>query len=540
MTATVCHAVQSCPTILTGAKPGELLRATVNGTGSDIMKEDTLFAEVCEHARGIAVLGSVEAVLGWDEQTMLPKRAAEHRGVQAAALASLLHHRWLDPGFGESLATLRESMQGNSHDPAVRCTIAKLWEDRERRLRMPPRLVEELASVGVAAQQAWVEARRCGDWSQLQPWLEKMFALKREQAACRAPELEPYDALLDEYEPGGRSAEIAERFARLREGIVPLVREVAAATTRPDMSVLEGSYPQAAQELFVRHVAEQIGFDFERGRLDTAAHPFCSSLGPSDCRITTRWDEKALVTSLYGVLHEAGHGLYEQGLPADWFGLPPGEAASLGIHESQSRLWENLVGRSSEFWQWCFPLAQKFFPTVFADVRTEQVHQAMLEVKPSMIRVEADEVTYNLHVMMRFDLERAVVSGDLTLAELPAAWTERFEHDFGLVPASDAEGVLQDIHWSAGLVGYFPTYTLGNIYAAELMAAAEHDLPNLRAGFAAGQFAELLHWLSERVHKHGRQQTSDALVEQAIGRPPAETALLESLRRRYGPAYGLS
>ena len=503
------------------------------------MDERGLFAKVCEHARGIAVLGSVEAVLGWDEQTMLPRGAAEHRGQQAAAIATLIHRRWLDPAFGEWLAALRESSLATGDDPEAACTISKLAEDRDRRLRMPPRLVEELASVGVSAQQAWVEARRRSQWSLLKPWLEKIFALKREQAACRAPDLDPYDALLDEYEPGGRSAEIAERFARLRAGIVPLVREVAAATTRPDVAVLQGHFPADAQQRFVRQVAEHIGFDFERGRLDTAAHPFCSSLGPRDCRITTRWDEKALVTSLYGVLHEAGHGLYEQGLRDELFGLPPGEAASLGIHESQSRLWENLVGRSLEFWQWCLPLAREAFPGVFANARAEQVQQAMLEVKPSMIRVEADEVTYNLHVMMRFDLERAVVSGDLSLADLPAVWNERFEKDFGLVPASDAEGVLQDIHWSAGLVGYFPTYTLGNIYAAELMAAAERELPGLRAGFATGNFAELLGWLAKRVHALGRQLSSDELVEAAIGRPATEERLLDSLRSRYGQAYGL-
>ena len=303
-------------------------------------------------------------------------------------------------------------------------------------------------------------------------WLEKVFALKREQAACQRPDLDPYDSLMDDYEPGGRWTVVAERFARLREAIVPMVRACVESPRRPDDALMRRRYPLDAQRRFVRAVAEQIGFDFDRGRLDTTDHPFCSTMGPDDCRITTRWDEHFLPTALFGVLHEAGHGLYEQGLPRDWFGLPPGEAASLGIHESQSRLWENLVGRSPEFWEWCFPLAREAFPDALGDATAAAVHESLLAVEPSFIRVEADEVTYNLHVMLRFDLERAVIHGELPVADLPAAWNERFEKDFGRRPPSDAQGVLQDIHWSAGLVGYFPTYTLGNIFSAQLMVAA--------------------------------------------------------------------
>ena len=306
-------------------------------------------------------------------------------------------------------------------------------------------------------------------------WLEKVFALKREQAACQRPDLDPYDSLMDDYEPGGRWTVVAERFARLREAIVPMVRACVESPRRPDDALMRRRYPLDAQRRFVRAVAEQIGFDFDRGRLDTTDHPFCSTMGPDDCRITTRWDEHFLPTALFGVLHEAGHGLYEQGLPRDWFGLPPGEAASLGIHESQSRLWENLVGRSPEFWEWCFPLAREAFPDALGDATAAAVHESLLAVEPSFIRVEADEVTYNLHVMLRFDLERAVIHGELPVADLPAAWNERFEKDFGRRPPSDAQGVLQDIHWSAGLVGYFPTYTLGNIFSAQLMVAANRE-----------------------------------------------------------------
>lgn len=263
-------------------------------------------------------------------------------------------------------------------------------------------------------------------------------------------------------------------------------------------------------------------------------------MGPNDCRITTRWDENALPTALYGVLHEAGHGLYEQGLPTEWYGLPPGEAASLGIHESQSRLWENLVGRSPEFWEWCFPVAREAFPQALSDATSAGVQRSLMVVRPSLIRVEADEVTYNLHVMMRFDLERAVVHGELAVADLPEAWNDRFAKDFGFRPPSDAEGVLQDIHWSAGLIGYFPTYTLGNIFAAQLMAAAVRQLPDVGGDIAAGRFAGLLAWLRQEVHAHGRQFDSATLVEQATGEPVSARWLVESLRRRYGAAHGFA
>jgi carboxypeptidase Taq len=500
---------------------------------------EELFAAACGHGRRAAVLASVEAVLGWDELTMMPAAAGSHRGEQAAAVAAAAHRVRTDPAQGDRLAALAEGPLATGGTPDQQATIRLLKRDFDKQARLPPRLVEELARTAVEAQQAWARARTESSWPLLEPWLRRMFDLKREQAACQLPGCDPYDALLDDYEPGGRWRDVAGRFERLRAGIVPLVQACVEARRKPDDEPLRRLYPIAAQQAFVREVAARIGFDFDRGRLDTTDHPFCSTLGPDDCRITTRWDERYLPTALFGVLHEAGHGLYEQGLRREWFGLPPGEAASLGIHESQSRLWENMVGRSPAFWAWCLPVARAAFPGVLGDVDAARLQESLLVVKPSFIRVEADEVTYNLHVMMRFDLERAVVHGDLPVADLPAAWSERFVRDFGLRPPRDAEGVLQDIHWSAGLIGYFPTYTLGNMFAAQLMAAADRELPGLPARFAAGTFTDLLDWLRRRVHAAGRTLDSDRLVEEATGRPPSESWLLESLRERYGPAYGL-
>ena len=501
--------------------------------------EAEAFAAACAQARRSAVLGSVEAVLGWDEQTMMPPAAAAYRGEQAAALAALAHRERTDPRQGERLARLAAGPLAEGGTPDEQATIRLLGRDFAKQARLPARLVEELARTRVEAQQAWVAARAASDWKLLQPWLDTMFALKREQAACQNPEMDAYDSLVDDYEPGANWRAIAERFAGLRAGLVPLVQACGAARQRPDDAVLRRRYPVEAQKRFVAQVAERIGFDFRRGRIDTTAHPFCSTLGPDDVRITTRWDERFLPTALGGVLHEAGHGLYEQGLRREWHGLPPGEAASLGIHESQSRLWENLVGRSRAFWEWCFPEAQAAFPEALADADAAAVHEALLTVRPSFIRVEADEVTYNLHVMLRFDLERAVIHGDLAVADLPTAWDERFAQDFGMRPPRAADGVLQDIHWSAGLVGYFPTYTLGNMFAAQLMAAAEERLPGLDRRFAAGDFGELLGWLRREVHAAGRTLAADRLVERASGRPVSESWLLDSLRRRYGAVHGL-
>jgi carboxypeptidase Taq len=469
----------------------------------------------------------------------MPPAGGGHRADQAAALAAVVHRDRIDPRQGERLERLLDDPRAREGTPQEQAAIRLLHRDFAKQARLPTRLVEELARTGVEAQQAWSRAREESSWAVLAPWLERMFALKREQAACQLPEADRYDSLMDDYEPGARWPAVAERFARLRAGIVPLVQACGAAKKRPSDALMRRRFPLESQRRFVREVAERIGFDFNRGRLDTTDHPFCTTIGPDDCRITTRWDEDFLPTAVYGVLHEAGHGLYEQGLPHEWFGLPPGEAASLGIHESQSRLWENLVGRSQAFWEWCFPLAQAAFPAALADADAAAVHESLLVVEPSFIRVEADEVTYNLHVMLRFDLERAVVLGELEVTDLPSAWNDRFEKDFGMRPPNDALGVLQDIHWSAGLIGYFPTYTLGNMFAAQLMDAAERDVGPLARQFATGQFAPLLGWMRHHVHATGRMLQSDPLVERATGRPVSETWLLESLRERYGVAYGL-
>jgi carboxypeptidase Taq len=364
-------------------------------------------------------------------------------------------------------------------------------------------------------------------------------SLKRHEAAALGSDGCAYDALLDEYEPGARSQNVALLFDALRRELVPLVTAILGSSRRPDASLLQGQYPLDLQRTFGEAVATAIGFNFQAGRLDTATHPFSVGIGPGDCRLTTRYDEHDFSEATFTILHETGHGLYEQGLDPTHQGTPMGDAVSLGVHEAQARLWENSVGRSRAFWQHFFPLAQRTFPDPLSGVATDDFYFAMNRVEPTLIRVSADEVTYNLHILVRFELEQALISGDLIVADLPAAWDEAYHRYLGLSPANDGEGCLQDGHWASGLVGYFPTYTLGNVFAAQLFEAARAALGDLDDSFARGDFAGLLGWLREKVHRQGSRYPAAGLIEYATGSPPHHGPLLAALRQRYSKLYGL-
>jgi carboxypeptidase Taq len=350
---------------------------------------------------------------------------------------------------------------------------------------------------------------------------------------------EPYDALIEDYEPGITSAIVARLFDALRRELVPLAARIAGAKARPDAGVLRRAVPPEGQRRFGELVAARVGFDFGRGRLDLGVHPCCTSLGPGDCRIGLRFDLRDFAGGVLTVLHELGHGLYEQGLDPRHYGTPVGEAASVGMDESQARLWENRVGRSRGFWQHFLPVAKERFPEALGDVGLDEFHFAINRVSPSLIRVHADEVTYNMHVMIRFELERALVSGNLPAAELPGAWKEAYARDLGVTPGDDAEGCLQDGHWADGLIGYFPTYTLGDVFAAQLFAQARQDLGDLEESFAQGEFAGLVRWLGERIHRQGGRYPSARLIEAVTGRPPDHRPLVQALRARYGALYRL-
>ncbi|NLY01189.1 MAG: carboxypeptidase M32 [Rhodopirellula sp.] len=499
-----------------------------------------LYENVCRHARETALLNSIESVLGWDERTMLPAAGGEHRADQMTLLAGMVHQRLIEPQYGDSLGQLAESPLAADPHSDSGATIRRLKRQHDKKVKLPQSLVEELARTSVLGQQAWQEARQNDDFAAMRPWLEKTFALKRQEADALGYADRPYDALLDDYEPEERTSHVAEVLRRLREELVPLVEAIRGSARRPDTSILRRTYPTDAQKAFGRQAAEQIGFDFQRGRLDVTAHPFCAGLGPNDCRITTRYNERFFNESFFGILHEAGHGIYDQGLRTDQYGLPLGEAISLGIHESQSRLWENLVGRSWPFWESFYPLAQQHFPAALGDVDPDDFYFAVNDVRASLIRVEADEATYNLHILIRFELEQALLDGDLPVADLPAAWNGKYRDYLGIEPSSDAAGVLQDVHWSAGLVGYFPTYSLGNLHSAQIFAAADAELGSLAQSFSQGEFQPLRQWLNEKIHQQGQRYSADELVMRITGKPLSHEPLMAHLRAKLGPLYGIA
>jgi carboxypeptidase Taq len=498
-------------------------------------KSENVRTRLYREIREITVLGSLGAVLGWDERTQMPAQGTELRAEQLSMLATLIHQRFTSPQIGQWLGELA-SLELDA-DTAV--NVREWRRDYDRATKLPAELVREQASTAVLAQQAWADARARSDFPAFEPWLTKTLGLKRQEADCVGFKAHPYDALLDEFEPGETAAAVAEMFVTLRDPLIDLTRRITESGRPVPAEILERSYPAAAQEALARKAAAAIGFDFTAGRLDVSLHPFCSGIGPGDTRMTTRYDEKYFGDAFFGVLHETGHGLYEQGLPQEHFGTPLASAVSLGIHESQSRMWENLVGRSRAFWTHFLPDTRAAFPAALSGVSDDDWVRAVNDVRPSFIRTESDETTYNLHILLRFELELAMISGDLSVADLPGAWNEKMQKFLGITPPDAARGVLQDIHWSGGAIGYFPTYTLGNLYSVQLFEKARTDLGDLDAMFAAGQFSPLLEWLRSNIHRHGRRYPARTLVERVTGKPPSSKPLLDHLQRKAAEVYGV-
>lgn len=503
-------------------------------------RAESAYEELVARMREAELLGSCASLLSWDEQTHLPPRGAEHRANQLALLAGLTHERKTDPRIGELLNEL-EAVSGDSDPEGERAVnVREIRRAYNRAVRLPKRLVEELSRTTSLAQQAWVEAKKNADFPTFLPWLTKIVALKREEAeAIGYGTGHRYDALLDDYEPGMTAAAVTAVFEPLRNELVKLVSLIQQSGRQAPVEILHRHYPQQAQRVLAESAAKYIGFNFEAGRLDESPHPFCSGIGPGDCRLTTRFHDHHFNAGFFGVLHEAGHGIYEQGLQTEAFGLPMGQACSLGIHESQSRLWENFVGRSRAFWEYFYPSAQQAFPIALKQVSLDDFYFAINDVRPSLIRVEADEVTYNLHIMLRLELELQLLSGDLPPAEVPTAWNTCVENYLGIKPPNDAVGCLQDIHWSGGLIGYFPTYALGNMYAAQFFEAAQDALGPLETLFQRGEFLPLKAWLNENIHRHGKRYPAARLVEVVTGRPLSAEPLIGHLRNKFSALYGL-
>ncbi|MBN2288339.1 MAG: carboxypeptidase M32 [Candidatus Glassbacteria bacterium] len=487
--------------------------------------------------REVALLESCSSLLQWDQETFMPGRGVDHRAEQLALLAGLAHRRFTDPLVGELLAACENGPAAPG--PAESVNLREIRRKYDKKTRLPCRLVEELAQTTTQAHPAWVEARKKSDFGSFSPWLKKIVALKREQAQALGWQDSPYDPLVDDFEPGETESSLSAIFSELCRGLAPLIEKIADSGRDPDTSFLSGIYPVKRQQEFGRDAAAACGFDFSSGRLDEVVHPFCTGIGPGDTRITASFDSSDFCRAFFGILHEAGHGMYDQGLDPEHYGAPLGEAVSVGLHESQSRIWENFVGLSRPFWEHFLPRARAAFPEALGRVSLDSFLRAVNRVAPSFIRIEADELTYNLHVILRFELESLLISGELDPAEVPAAWNERFRQLLGVEVPDDRRGCLQDTHWSNGIFGYFPTYCLGNLYAAQFFAKARRDIPGLDSSFARGSFSDLLAWLRENIHCHGMRFRAGELVEKATGKPLSTELLLAYLQEKYTALYNL-
>lgn len=500
----------------------------------------TAYDELIERIRDVKLLGSTAGLLSWDQETMLPPGGVEHRSRQLAQLARITHGMATDPRVGELLGTCEEDpeLTADPYSDAA-ANLREIRRTYDRATKLPSELVSEMAETRSVAKHEWAAARKNSDFSRFRPWLEKNLRLAREAADHYGWEGERWDALAEGFEPGMTAAGIAEIFTPLRDRLTTLVDELLGGPKRPSTVLREARLPIERQRAFVTDVIRRMGFDFERGRLDLAAHPFCSGSHPGDVRLTTRFKEDNVGDALAATMHEAGHGLYEQGLPAEHAGTPLGQVASLGLHESQSRMWENQVGRSAAFWRWCHPELLEHFGDPVSGLSVDDAYGGANVVERSLIRVEADEATYNLHIMVRFELERSMVGGDLDVGDVPDAWNERYRDYLGIDVPDDARGCLQDIHWAMGGFGYFPTYTLGNLYCAQLFEKARENVGDLDDRFARGDFAALKEWLNDNVHRHGARYPADVLCERVTGEPLGPDPLLRHLEGKLRPLYGV-
>jgi carboxypeptidase Taq len=476
----------------------------------------------------------------------MPAGGGIARAEQIATLEGLAHQKlvsdevehllakWIDPARSEAAES-----PADSWDEPSRALLRETWRDFSRAKKLPSDFVIRLSRECSLAQQAWASAREESRFSQFLPSLKTVLGLKRDEAHYLGYAKSPYDALLDTYEPGATVAQLTPLLARLRERLVPLLKRVQASTIIIDDSCLHRSFDQTKQVEFGRLVLTAMGYDFERGRLDLSAHPFTTSFHPTDVRVTTRVFEKDLPSCLFSCIHEGGHGLYDQGLDPRYYGTPLGESLSLGFHESQSRLWENCVGRSLPFWRCFYPMLQHTFPQQLADVPLEKFYAAINRAAPSLIRVEADELTYNLHIMLRVEIEQALIEGRAQAEDLPGLWNEKMQFYLGIMPEQDADGVLQDVHWSMGAFGYFPTYTLGNLYSVQFFEQAKQEMPTLNEDIEAGNLMPLRRWLEQKIHRWGRMFAPDHLARRVTGSEVDPEPFMRYLEEKYGALYRL-
>lgn len=475
-------------------------------------------ARTLAHYERLVDVSNASAILGWDQEVLMPPGGAEVRARTLAELSRISQELAGEKGFVGDVRALVETKA--ALEPRERRTVDLLERRVKDATAVPPELAAEFAVIKSHALEAWKAAREEGDFGRFEPHLTKVVDMNRRIARAKAGEKgEPYDALLDIYEPGATMAGIDPLLTELRDLTIGLVEKVQRSRARIDVGPLVGNFDPEQQRAFVEEVVTAIGIDMNRARLDVSTHPFCGGIGPDDVRMTGRYDPQDLRGGLFGAIHEAGHGLYEQGLDPKRARHPLGGAISMAIHESQSRLWENQIARSKPFWNHWLPKLKKRFADTLKGVELEDMWRAANRLGPSMIRVESDELTYNLHIVMRYELERGLVSGDLEPKDVPARWDHAMQDQLGITPADDTEGCLQDIHWAMGAIGYFPTYSLGNLYAAQFMETARNVMRNHDASIAQGDMFPLKAWLHEKIHCHDRVHTAEEIVEHVTGHP---------------------
>ncbi len=499
------------------------------------MNTANLYQEYKKITQKAADFNNAAAVLGWDQEVYMPSKGFLYRGRQLATLAAQAHELLTTDKYGEML---QELVSRNDLGHNEQCNIALSLEDYEKSRKLTADFVEQLTQQTSNSYNAWIEARRKNDFTIYAPQLEKMIALKKQQAELYGYADHPYDALLDDYEKGSGVNMLDPVFQLVKDKLSFLLQKIRNAD-QVDDSFFYRHYGKEKQFDFSLEVLKQMGYDLDAGRQDYAEHPFSTSFSPVDVRITTRVDENNFASLLWSSIHEGGHALYEQGLPEQEYGMPLGTAVSLSVHESQSRIWENCAGRSLPFWKFFFPLLQECFPDQLRDVSVQEFYKGLNKVQPSLIRTEADEITYHFHVMIRYEIEKALLGNEVSIRELSAMWNEYYDKYLDIKVPDDRQGILQDVHWSHGSFGYFPTYSLGSFYAAQFFEQAEKDIAGLTEKVENGTLSVLLHWLRSKVHQHGRRYRSEDLCRQITGRGLDFSSFMRYSEKKYGAIYAL-
>lgn len=499
------------------------------------MSTNQQYEAYVSHMRKLADVEFAIGVLSWDKEVNLPTKGAQFRAQQVATLSGIAHEIFTDQKLGHVLQQLQEN--GASLNNRQAQNIALTFKDYSRAQKLDKAFVIRRSEIESKGYHAWLAARKANDFSLFKDALADLVAIKREQADKLGYEEHPYDALLDEFEPGAKASALDVLFKEVKAQMVDFVRKIRQKPNVED-HFLQRLYPEKQQWDFGLYILKAIGYDFEAGRQDLSPHPFTINFNPNDVRVTTRIDEHNFGSMTWSCIHEGGHALYEQGLQPEDYGLPTGKAVSLGIHESQSRLWENNVGRSLIFWQSHYPKVQASFPEQLKDVSIEQFFKGINKIQPSLVRVESDELHYHFHILIRYEIEKGLIEGSMQVEDLEEIWKEKYKAYLDLDIPDSNQGVLQDIHWAYGSIGYFPTYSLGSFYAAQFFAQAQKDIPNLLAEIEAGSTTNLLNWLRTNIHQHGRMYTADDLCKKITGEPLNFKYFMDYAKEKFSSIYG--